>query len=248
MLENIDEINQVIHLAARAGVIPSVKNPLLTFEHNVIGTQSILEFCRTRNIPKVTLASSSSVYGDRSSGPFRETDDVLKPASPYAASKVMNEAAAHSYYVAYGIDVTCMRLFTVYGPRQRPDMAIYHFVKQLLERKELQVYGSPESSRDYTFIDDIIQGIHGCMNLKGGYRVVNLGNSKPVQLGKLVDIIISATGIDTDVEWLPGRIGDVQMTWAAGDLALELMGFKPRVDIEEGVEKFVEWYKSIVSP
>jgi UDP-glucuronate 4-epimerase len=242
-LKNLGEVDQIVHLAGRGGVIPSVQNPQATFENNVIGTQNILDICRLHDIRKITLASSSSVYGKRSTGPFKEADDVLKPASPYAASKMMNEIMAHAYCATYGIDATCLRLFTVYGPRQRPDMAISHFVKQVLTQNKLSVYGNPNSSRDYTYISDIIEGIHGCMDLKGGYYVLNLGNSHPVKLGQLVEIILSVTEANIEVRWLPERIGDVPMTWADCTQAQELIGFKPSTTINEGVEKFVRWYR-----
>lgn len=240
------KVDQVIHLAARAGVIPSIEDPGATFENNVVGTQNVLEMCRMKSIPRLVLASSSSVYGSRESGPFKETDRVSSPESPYAASKIMNEIMAHAYHKAYGLGVICLRFFTVYGPRQRPDMAIHTFVRKLITRNELDVYGKPSTARDYTYIDDIISGVSAAVELGSGFNILNLGNSKPVLLGDLVNVIINKTGTDVDVEWLSERVGDVPLTYADLSRAEELLNYRPKTSIEKGVELFVEWYRNSV--
>ncbi|MHA1863049.1 MAG: GDP-mannose 4,6-dehydratase [Candidatus Thorarchaeota archaeon] len=243
-----NEIDKIVHLAARAGVIPSVEDPIATFENNVIGTQNILEICRNFGIEELTLASSSSVYGSRRDGPFKETDNVSSTSSPYAASKLMNETMASAYHSAYNLNISCLRFFTVYGPRQRPDMAIHTFVRKLLTRNQLEVYGNPDSSRDYTFVDDIISGVVSAMKLNKGFSIFNLGNSRPIKLGTLVDVIMDKTGIEIDVEWLPKRIGDVPMTFAEISHASAKLKYKPTTSIENGVEKFVEWYRDKFMP
>lgn len=240
------EVDHVIHLAARAGVIPSVEDPQATFSNNVIGTQNVLELCRQKDIDHLTLASSSSVYGSRTKGPFKEEDKVSTPESPYAASKVMNEDMAHAYHSVYDISISCLRFFTVYGPRQRPDMAIHTFVMKLLTRNRLEVYGSPDSSRDYTFIDDIISGVVAAIDLETGFEIINLGNSEPVSLGTLVDVILDKTGVKVDVEWLPKRRGDVPLTYADISKAEMLLGYDPKTSIEDGVERFVQWYRDVL--
>ncbi|MDF1539393.1 MAG: GDP-mannose 4,6-dehydratase [Candidatus Thorarchaeota archaeon] len=238
------EIDHILHLAARPGVIPSVQDPDATFRNNVIGTQSILRLCRNLEIDRLTLASSSSVYGSRTEGPFRETDNVSTPESPYAASKVMNEAMAHSYHKVYGMNINCLRFFTVYGPRQRPEMAIHTFIRRVLEENLLTVYGSPESARDYTFVDDIVNGILGAIDLDDGFHILNLGNSKPVSLGNLVDTILTKTNPNVEVKWLPGRVGDVPLTFADISKAKDLIGYDPTTNVETGIEKLLEWYKA----
>ncbi len=237
------KIDTVVHLAARPGVIPSVERPDATFDNNVRGTQNIFETCRMMNIPRVILASSSSVYGDRSDVPFREDDKTMSPQSPYAASKIMTEMMAHAYCSVYGIECVVLRFFTVYGPRQRPDMAIHTFVRKVLSDKTLQVYGQPDSARDYTYIDDIINGVIAAIDYPTRYDIFNLGNSSPTRLDSLVDIIIQTTGINIDVEWLPARTGDVRVTYADINKAIRLLRYEPRVKITEGISRFVEWYR-----
>ncbi len=238
------KIDGVVHLAARPGVIPSVNDPQETFENNVIGTQNVLELCRRMHIPKIVIASSSSVYGDRTDTPFREEDKTATPKSPYAASKAMSEVLAYAYSSAYQIDCVILRFFTVYGPRQRPDMAIHTFVKKVLSGNTLEVYGRPDSARDYTYIDDIIDGIVSAIEYQTRYDIFNLGNSSPIRLDHLVDIIISTTSRKIEVKWLPTRTGDVQVTYADISKARQLLGYSPKIAIEEGVTRFVEWYRN----
>lgn len=242
------KIDTIVHLAARAGVVPSIENPLQTFENNVEGTQSIFEFCRIEEIPKIVAASSSSVYGSRMEGPFREADKTSKPTSPYAATKLMNETMGYSYHEAYGIKMIFLRFFTVYGPRQRPDMAIHAFVRRILMENYLRVYGSPESSRDYTFIDDIISGITAAIELDCEYEIINLGNSAPIKLGELVTTILDVLGKQVDVRWLPEREGNVPMTYADISKAQNLLDYNPTIEIENGIERFVEWFYDIELP
>ncbi|TXT54859.1 MAG: hypothetical protein BAJATHORv1_50111 [Candidatus Thorarchaeota archaeon] len=244
-LMNDLDVDHIVHLAARAGVIPSVENPNATFTNNVIGTQNILEVCRRYEIPKLTAASSSSVYGSRTGGSFKETDMVSTPESPYAASKVMNEIMGYAFNKAYGTKMTFLRFFTVYGPRQRPDMAIHAFVRRIVIDKHLTVYGSPKTSRDYTYIDDIVSGVISAINYDGDYDIFNLGNSSPVFLGDLVDIILELTDTNVDVEWLPGRVGDVPMTYADISKAENILGYSPDTSIRDGVENFVKWFHEV---
>ncbi|MHA1653250.1 MAG: GDP-mannose 4,6-dehydratase [Candidatus Thorarchaeota archaeon] len=239
------DVDCIVHLAARPGVTPSVSDPSATFRNNVIGTHNILELCRRKQIEQLVLASSSSVYGSRRSGPFRETDPVNHPESPYAASKVMNEAMAHAYHSSFGLRVSCLRFFTVYGPRQRPDMAIHTFVRKILTTGKLDVYGSPDSSRDYTYVDDIVDGIMRVIRHPFDFTVLNLGCSHPVRLGDLVELIVKEVGIDVEIAWRPTRAGDVPLTHADISRARDTIGYSPRVSIEQGVRMFIEWYRKV---
>jgi len=237
------DIDQVIHLAARAGVRPSLAEPRLYLETNVTGTLNILELMREYDIPKIVFASSSSVYGNRTDPPFREDQDISKPISPYAATKVMGENLLYTYSHLYGIHVSALRFFTVYGPGQRPDLAIHSFTDKISKGFPIQVFGDGSTQRDYTYIDDILQGILGAMAYdKTPFEVFNLGESRPVELSHLIALLEEALGIKAVIERLPMQPGDVGLTCADITQAKTLLGYDPHTPIEEGLRKFIEWY------
>jgi UDP-glucuronate 4-epimerase len=234
----------VIHLAARAGVRASLANPQLFAEVNVVGTQVLLELAREFDVPKFLLASSSSVYGESPNVPFREDDLGLLPVSPYAATKLSAEALCHVYHHLYQLDTACLRFFTVYGPRQRPDLAIRKFTTAIFAGKPIELYGDGNTQRDYTYIDDIMAGICGCLDRKLGYEIINLGESRTVALRELVSLIEQAAGRKADIRWLPPQPGDVPRTFADISKARSLIGYDPQVPIGKGIERFGSWFKS----
>lgn len=234
----------VVHLAARAGVRPSLEDPNLYHRVNVIGGQHILDACREFKPSHLVFASSSSVYGGSRDVPFRETDPVMRPISPYAATKRMNELQAHVYHHLYGIRVSMLRFFTVYGPRQRPDMAIHKFTRLILEGQPIPMFGDGSTRRDYTYIDDIIQGVVQCVDTPFGYEIFNLGESHTTSLAELIALIEKYTGKAAVIERKPLQPGDVEITYADIDRARELLGYAPRFSMDEGIARFVAWYKS----
>ncbi len=240
-----DGIDSVMHLAARGGIQPSLRNPLLYEEVNVKGTLNLLELCRKYDVDNFVFGSSSSVYGVNSKVPFSEDDRIDKPVSPYAASKIAGESLCHVYSQLYGINVSCLRFFTVYGPRGRPDMAVYKFTKLIDEGKPIQVYGDGTSGRDYTYVSDIVDGLMNAWRKKFRYEVLNLGDSNPVALNNLISLIEKAVGRKAVIEARPSQLGDVPITYADISKARKLLGYKPEVEIEEGIPKFVSWYKSL---
>jgi UDP-glucuronate 4-epimerase len=240
-LEN--EIEIVVHLAARAGVRPSIKNPFLYEKINVLGTVNLLECCRKYDIKKFIFASSSSVYGGNRKIPFSENDNVDLPVSPYAATKRAGELISYTYHSLYDISVFCLRFFTVYGPRQRPEMAIHKFTRQILNGESVKIYGDGSSSRDYTYIDDIISGMIKSLDKLKGFEIINLGNSKTVKLMNLIKLIEAATGKKADLKFLSSQPGDVFMTYADISKARKMLKYSPETDISRGLDKFVEWYK-----
>lgn len=246
-LDNIfsaENIDTVVHLAARAGVRPSLAQPVLYQEVNVAGAQNIFECCRQYGVKKCIFASSSSVYGINNKIPFAEDDPIFQPISPYAATKAAGELLAHVYSHLYGIQILCLRFFTVYGPRQRPDLAIYKFTRLIDQGKPIPVYGDGTTRRDYTYIDDIIGGIMGALAYNAsGYEVINLGNSQTVMLRDLIAVIEDALGKKAEIEWLPPQPGDVPRTFADISKAKRLLGYSPVTNIADGVAKFVKWYK-----
>lgn len=236
-------VDLVIHLAARAGVRPSITQPLLYEKVNVIGTLNILEACKDNNVRKLIFASSSSVYGGNKKTPFSEKDRVDFPVSPYASTKRSGELICYTYYHLYKIDIICIRFFTVYGPRQRPEMAIHKFTRKILNKEPIDIYGDGTSCRDYTYIDDIINGVINMIGKINGYEIVNLGNSYPVKLIDLVHLIENITGIKAIINYKPFMPGDVFITYADISKAQKYYNYIPKVTIKEGLIKFINWYK-----
>jgi len=246
-----EDIDVIVHLAARAGVRPSIAEPLLYQDVNVTGTQTLLELARRRGIDRFVFGSSSSVYGNNEKVPFSEDDPVDRPISPYAATKRAGELLCHTYRHLFGIGVVCLRFFTVYGPRQRPDLAIHTFTRLLSTGSPIRQFGDGTSRRDYTHIDDILQGIEGSLRFlesnAGAYEIINLGESRTVELSRLIELIAAALGVEPEIVRLPPQPGDVERTYADVTRARELLGYEPRVPIEEGIPAFVEWYSSVSS-
>ncbi|MBI5820640.1 MAG: SDR family NAD(P)-dependent oxidoreductase [Verrucomicrobia bacterium] len=238
-----EKFDAIIHLAARAGVRPSIEQPLLYTQTNVTGTMNLLECARAAGIRKFVFASSSSVYGINSKIPFSESDPIFKPISPYAATKLAGEALCHTYHHLYGMDMTCLRFFTVYGPSQRPDLAIHKFARLIAAGKPIEIFGDGSTRRDYTFIDDIVEGIMACVRGAFGYEIFNLGNSHTVELRQLVGLIESALGRKAIVERRPEQPGDVPVTFADVSKARRMLGYDPKTKIEQGIGKFVEWFQ-----
>jgi UDP-glucuronate 4-epimerase len=236
------QFDQIVHLAARAGVRPSLEDPILYQEVNVTGTVRILEAARAKKIKKITIASSSSVYGVNSKSPFSESDPIFHPISPYAASKLACEALGHVYHHIYGMDIAMLRFFTVYGPRQRPDLAICKFVDKISAGQPIPVFGDGSTSRDYTYVTDIVAGIMGCVQKELGYEVFNLGNHDTVKLSYLIELLEKAIGKKAIIDRQPNQPGDVPFTCADVSKAGKMIGYEPKVKIEAGIPKFVEWF------
>lgn len=239
-----NQIDQVIHLAAMAGVRPSLANPLLYQDVNINGTMNILENMKAAGVRHLVFASSSSVYGNNEKLPFAEDDAVDNPISPYAATKKAGELLCYTYHHLYGIKTACLRLFTVYGPRQRPEMAIHLFTDRIERGEPIQVFAEGQSRRDYTFIDDIVDGIVAVRTAQYEYEIINLGRSDTVRLSDLIDKLQRMLGRTATLVHLPGQPGDVDRTYASIDKARRLLGYKPKVSIDQGLERFVEWYRS----
>lgn len=235
--------DQIIHLAARAGVRPSLEQPALYQRVNVEGTTHLLEAAREHGVQKITIASSSSVYGVKSSVPFSETDPIFSAISPYATSKLACEALGHVYHHVYGMDVCMLRFFTVYGPRQRPDLAIHKFAKLMQSGRPITVFGDGSTSRDYTYVEDTVDGILACTEREFGYEVINLGESQTVKLSRLIELLESALGMEAQIDRQPLQPGDVPITYANIDKARQLLGYDPQTKIEDGIPRFVEWFR-----
>ncbi len=235
------QFDYIVHFAARAGVRPSIKDPKLYQEVNIGGTTNICEACRLSGCKNIIFASSSSVYGNSAEAPFSENSSGLKPESPYGSSKLCCEEILRAYHKNFGIRSACLRFFTVYGPRQRPEMAIHKFLKNVIEDKPIEIYGDGSSSRDYTFIEDILSGILAVFKINFDYKIINLGNSKPVNITELIRIIEKVTGKKARVELRPPQKGDVERTFADINLASELLNYKPKVNIENGIKIFFDW-------
>ncbi len=236
----------IVHLAAKAGVRPSIANPILYQDVNVRGTQNLLEFARTRQIPQFVFASSSSVYGVNPNVPWREDDHVLQPISPYASTKVSGELLGHVYSHLYGIRFVALRFFTVYGPRQRPDLAIRKFAQLMLNGERIPFYGDGSSRRDYTYIDDIVDGIVAGMRYTSTpYEVINLGNNHAVTLGELVRTMEDVLGVPASLALLPDQPGDVPQTWASVAKARDLLGYQPKTPLSVGLERFASWLAAL---
>ncbi|MBN2357612.1 GDP-mannose 4,6-dehydratase [candidate division KSB1 bacterium] len=233
----------VVHLAARAGVRPSIQQPLLYEKVNVQGTLHLLDLCRQYRVGKMVFASSSSVYGNNNKVPFSESDPVDYPISPYAATKKAGELACYTYHHLYGLDITCLRFFTVYGPRQRPDMAIHKFARLIYTHQPLPVFGDGSSRRDYTYIQDIIQGVMAAIETCKGYHIYNLGESKTVELRYLIELLEQTLDRKAVIQYLPEQPGDVAITYADISLARTELNYDPRTNIEDGVHLFAAWVK-----
>ena len=238
------KFDQVIHLAARAGVRPSLQEPALYQRVNVEGTVNLLEAARRRGVRKFILASSSSVYGVNAKVPFSESDPIFRAISPYAASKLACESLGHVYHHVYGLDVVMLRFFTVYGPRQRPDLAIHKFARLITAGKPIPVFGDGSTARDYTYITDTLEGIMACTRQEFGYEVFNLGESQTVTLSRLIELLESALGKQAIVDRQPLQPGDVPVTCADVAKARERLGYNPRVKIEQGIPLFIDWFRA----
>lgn len=234
---------RVVHLAAWAGVRPSIEKPALYQKVNVEGTTNLLEICRHQGIDRFVFASSSSVYGERAEGPFREDDRVDEPISPYAATKKAGELLCYTYHHLFGIHAHCLRFFTVYGPRQRPEMAIHKFTRLLDEGRAVPMFGDGSTSRDYTYVDDIIDGVVASIERVQGYRIYNLGESQTIELRQLIEVIAAALGREPLIDRLPSQPGDVPRTNADVSRARAELGYDPHTSVEEGVRRFVEWFR-----
>lgn len=238
----------VIHLAARAGVRPSIAQPALYESVNVTGTVNLLEIAREFKVQRLICGSSSSVYGISNSVPFCEDDLKTRPISPYAATKLAAELMCYTYTHLYGLTTLCLRFFTVYGPRQRPDLAIHKFTALIESGKPIPVYGDGSMGRDYTYVDDIVAGVVASLDYAPQsmppFEIFNLGNSHPVRLAELIALLEAATGKKALQERLPDQPGDVPITWANIDKAKRLLGYSPKTSMEQGLRNFVAWYRS----
>jgi UDP-glucuronate 4-epimerase len=237
------KFDQVIHLAARAGVRPSLAEPALYQRVNVEGTVNVLEAARHAGVKKITIASSSSVYGVNSKVPFAESDPIFAAISPYAASKLACEALGHVYHHVYGTDIAMLRFFTVYGPRQRPDLAIFKFAKLISAGKPIPVFGDGSSARDYTFVSDTVDGVMACTQKQFGFEIFNLGESQTVTLNRLIEVLENALGRKAIIDRQPAQPGDVPLTFADITKARAQLGYRPRIKIEEGIGLFIDWFR-----
>ena len=237
------KFDQVIHLAARAGVRPSLEQPALYQRVNVEGTVNLLEAARKAGVKKLTLASSSSVYGVNSKVPFSEGDPIVSAISPYAASKLACEALGHVYHHIYGLDIAMLRFFTVYGPRQRPDLAIHKFTKLIDAGKPIPVFGDGSTARDHTFVTDILEGIIACTKKEFGFEIFNLGESQVIRLDQLIGLIESALGKKAVLDRQPLQPGDVPITFADISKAQRRLDYRPQVKAEKGIPLFVDWFR-----
>ena len=233
----------VVHIAAKAGVRPSILDPNAYYQTNVMGTLNLLELCKKHKIKKFILASTSSIYGNNDKVPFSEDDVVDYPISPYAASKKAAELLCHTYYHLYGIQNYCLRFFTVYGPRQRPDLAINKFFKLITAGKPITVFGDGSTSRDYTFIDDILDGVMKSIEKVSGYEIINLGESQTITLNNLISLIENVLGITAKKKSIPMQPGDVDRTFADITKAKKLLGYNPQTDMRDGLIKFQAWFE-----
>jgi UDP-glucuronate 4-epimerase len=237
------QFDSVVHLAARAGVRPSIVNPLLYEEVNVRGTLQILEMMRQFQVNHLVFGGSSSVYGNQTKVPFSETDPVNEPVSPYAATKKSAEMLIHSYSYLHEIKSTCLRFFTVYGPAGRPDMAPYLFTQKLLAGEAITKFGKGDSSRDYTYIDDIVSGIVAAVNRPLAYEIINLGNHQPVKLNDFISTLESLTGKKAQILSQPRNPADVKTTYADITKAKKLLNWQPKTDLKTGLKNFIDWYQ-----
>lgn len=234
----------IVHLAAKTGVRPSVLDPIGYQEVNVRGTHNVLEFARERNVRHFVFASSSSVYGLNPRVPWSEEDHELRPISLYASTKVSGELLGHVYSHLHGMRVTVLRFFTVYGPRQRPDLAIHKFARLMLAGEEIPVFGDGSTRRDYTYVGDIVQGVRAAIEYEhAAYDVINLGNNHTISLLEMIHVLEEVLGVRARMKWLPEQAGDVPQTWASVERAQKELGYRPGTPFGDGVRKFVEWLR-----
>ena len=232
----------VIHLAAKAGVRPSILDPKLYYKVNIDGTLNLLEAMKNNGVVNMIFASSSSIYGNNKKTPFSEDDFVDHPISPYAATKKAGELLCHTFHHLHNLNITCLRFFTVYGPRQRPEMAIHNFTRKIDEGQKLNMFGDGSTSRDYTYVDDIVSGIIKSMNNLEGFKVYNLGGGQTISLKNLLETIELNVEKKALINQMPEQPGDVKTTYADAFKAQKELGFTPQTPIKEGVKKFVKWY------
>jgi len=237
------KIDKIVHLAARAGIRPSILNPLIYQQVNVGGTLNLLELAKMHNIKQFIYASSSSVYGNQTKIPFSELDPVNEPISPYAASKKAGEMFCYAYAKLYNIKTTCLRFFTVYGPNGRPDMAPYLFTKAIIGGDIIKQFGDGSTKRDYTYVNDVVDGITKAIEKPFDFEIINLGNNKPVYLKTFISIIEKLSGKKANIQVLPFQAGDVEKTYADISKAKKLLDWEPKIDLETGLKKFIEWYQ-----
>jgi UDP-glucuronate 4-epimerase len=232
----------VVHLAALAGVRPSLERPVAYADVNVRGTAAVAEHARAAGVPRMLFASSSSVYGERAaSEPFRETDPVDLPISPYAATKRAGELLLHSFHHAHGLSVRCARIFTAYGPRQRPDLAIRKFAERIRRGEPVPVYGDGSSLRDFTYVDDLVDGLVRALDAEAGFAVWNFGAGRTVSVREVVEALERALGRKAVIEWLPRQTGDVSCTWSDSSAARAALGYAAKTALEQGLARFVAW-------
>ena len=244
-----ETVDVIVHLAGKAGVRPSIEDPNGYIRANIVATQNILDLMKDKGIKKLAFASSSSVYGNTKETPFHEEQDVSNPISPYAFTKKACELINYTYHSLYELDIINLRFFTVFGPRQRPDLAIHKFTRLILSGEEIPMFGDGSTSRDYTYYEDTVAGIRGAIsyleNNARVYETINLGNNQPVTLSAMISAIEKATGIKANIKQLPMQPGDVDITFANIGKAQELLGYNPKYSFEEGVKNFVDWYRSV---
>jgi UDP-glucuronate 4-epimerase len=237
------KVDKIVHLAAKAGVRPSILAPVAYYQTNVTGTLNLLEFARNAGVPHFIFTSSSSVYGDNIHIPWKETLEDLNPISPYASSKMAAEQLGRLYAYLYDIRFTALRLFTVYGPRQRPDLAIHKFYNQIKEGKEITLYGNGSTSRDYTFVEDIVKGIMAAMDFQAEekFTVFNLGSDQPVSLLQMVKTLEETMQTKAKVNFIEEQPGDVKQTWADISMAKKYLNYHPDTSLKEGIRQFLNW-------
>ncbi len=246
-LDKLPEVDTIIHLAARAGVRPSIQEPVLYQDVNVGGTLALLELAWKRGIRRFVFGSSSSVYGNNEKVPFSEDDSVDRPISPYAATKKAGELLCHTYHHLHGLGVLCLRFFTAYGPRQRPDLAIHKFARLMTAGEPVPRFGDGTTERDYTYVDDILEGVMAALEYleahPDAYEIINRGESRTVSLSEMIDTVSRALGVTPAINELPLQPGDVLRTYADVSKARALLSYAPRTGFQEGVRRFVEWFR-----
>lgn len=246
-LHTLPDFDLVVHLAAKAGVRPSIEAPQAYIDTNITGTHNILRLCLERRVKKIAFASSSSIYGNSKHLPFVEEGYEYEPISPYAFTKRSCEFMNYTYHHLYDLDIINLRFFTVFGPRQRPDLAIHKFVKLLEAGEEIPMFGDGSTARDYTFIDDTVQGIYRSIEYlqshTGVFEIVNLGNNTPVKLIDMIRSVAEVVGVEPKINQLPMQEGDVDVTFASIEKARKLFGYEPKTSFEEGLQKFYDWHK-----
>jgi UDP-glucuronate 4-epimerase len=236
-------IDSVVHLAALAGVRPSLERPAEYADVNVRGTGVLLEAVVRAGAPRVVFASSSSVYGERPDGPFRESDPVERPVSPYAATKRAGELLAHTFHHACGLSVTCARIFTAYGPRQRPDLAIRKFADRMLAGKTVPVFGDGSAQRDFTYVDDLVEGLVRAVDRDLGFALLNFAGGRTVSVLEVVSALERELGVTAEIDWQPEQIGDVRRTWGDISAARAALEYEPAIGFDEGLRRMAAWLR-----